>query len=356
MIGDDVRRASESSAGSAPSASPGRLTAFYEGARVLVTGGMGFIGSTLARRLNALGAEVAVLDNLNPGQGGNPANLEDIASKLEIRIGDQADAALVTEMVRGRAVVFNLCGRSAHMDSLRDPFGDLHANTAAQLTLLEAIRQHNPDARVVFAGTRSQYGRTRTLPVREDHPQVPADINGANKAAAERYHLIYHEAFGLRTCSLRLTNIFGPRQLMAHGRQGFINWFVRRAMDGEEILVYGNGTQLRDLLYVDDAVDAFLLAGMLPAAEGRAFNIASGVGMSVRALAEAVIAAAGRGTLRMVEYPTDHRPIEIGDFVADTTAAREALGWRPVVPLEEGLRRTIAFFDSRRDLYWCATT
>ncbi|HZU75862.1 MAG TPA: NAD-dependent epimerase/dehydratase family protein, partial [Dehalococcoidia bacterium] len=191
MIGDDVRRASESSAGSAPSASPGRLTAFYEGARVLVTGGMGFIGSTLARRLNALGAEVAVLDNLNPGQGGNPANLEDIASKLEIRIGDQADAALVTEMVRGRAVVFNLCGRSAHMDSLRDPFGDLHANTAAQLTLLEAIRQHNPDARVVFAGTRSQYGRTRTLPVHEDHPQVPADINGANKAAAERYHLIY---------------------------------------------------------------------------------------------------------------------------------------------------------------------
>lgn len=331
---------------------PARMAAFYHGTPVLVTGGMGFIGSTLARRLHALGAQVAVLDNLNPGQGGNPANLADIHDELEVVIGDQADAALADELVRGRAVVFNLCGRGAHADSMRDPFGDLHANNTAQLALLEAVRRRNPEAKVVFAGTRSQYGRTRTIPVREDHPQLPADINGAHKAAAERYHLIYHSAHGLRTCSLRLTNIYGPRQLMAHGRQGFFNWFLRRAMDGDEILVYGDGDQLRDLLYVDDTVEAFLLAAMAPAAEGQAFNVASGAGVSVRRLAEAAVAAAGRGCVRLVEYPTDQRPIEVGDYVADITAAREVLGWQPSVSLEEGLVRTVAYFAPRRDLYW----
>ena len=331
---------------------PARLAAFYHEMPVLVTGGMGFIGSTLARRLHDLGARVAVLDSLNPGQGGNPANLEEIQADLEIIIGDQADAELVAGLVRGRSVIFNLCGRGAHMDSMRDPLGDLHANNVTQLTLLEAVRQHSPEAKVVFAGTRSQYGRTQTVPVREDHPQAPTDINGANKLAAERYHVVYHSAHGLRTCSLRLTNIYGPRQLMAHGRQGFMNWFLRRAMDGDEILVYGDGAQLRDLLYVDDTVEAFLLAGMEPAAEGRAFNIASGAGMSVRRLAQAAVAAAGRGSVRLVEYPTDHRPIEVGDYVADITAARETLGWQPCTPLEEGLARTVAFFEPRRELYW----
>ena len=331
---------------------PARPAALYRGTPVLVTGGMGFIGSTLARRLHGMGARVAVLDSLNPGQGGNPANLEDIQEDLEIVIGDQADAVLVAGLVRGRSVIFNLCGRGAHADSMRDPFADLHSNCVAQLTLLEAVRQHNPEAKVVFAGTRSQYGSTQVLPVREDHPQEPTDINGANKIAAERYHLVYHNAHGIRACSLRLTNIYGPRHLMAHGRQGFMNWFVRRAMDGEEILVYGDGAQLRDLLYVDDAVEAFLLAGMERAAEGRAFNIASGTGVSVRRLAELAVAAAGRGRVRLVEYPTDQRPIEVGDFVADITAARETLGWQPCTPLKEGLARTVAFFEPRRELYW----
>ncbi len=339
---------------SPPSPSAG-LAGSYAGLSVLVTGGLGFIGSTLARRLDGIGARVTVLDNLNPGQGGNRANLDDMRGDIEIVTGDQADAPLVSELVRGRGLVFNLCGRVAHMDSLRDPFGDLHANATAQLTLLEALRVHNPEAKVVFAGTRSQYGRIQSLPVHEDHPQLPTDINGAHKAAAERYHMVYHAAHGLRTCSLRLTNIYGPRQLMAHGRQGFMNWFLRRAMDGEEILVYGDGMQLRDLLYVDDAVDAFLRAGVQPAADGRAFNIASGRGRGVRALAEATVAAAGRGSVRLVEYPTDHRPIEVGDYVGDITAARATLGWQPSMPLEEGLARTVAFFEPRREQYWYAT-
>lgn len=329
--------------------------ASYRGMSVLVTGGMGFIGSTLARRLCALGADVAVLDNLNPGQGGNPANLDDLCDLVKIHVGDQADAELVAGLVHGRRVIFNLCGRGAHVDSIRDPFGDLHANATAQLTLLEAARRHSPEAKVVYAGTRSQYGRTRTVPVREDHPQEPSDINGVHKAAAERYHLIYYAVHGLRTCSLRLTNIYGPRQLMAHGRQGFANWFLRRAMDGDDILVYGDGAQLRDLLYVDDAVEAFLRAGIAPAADGRSFNVGSGRGISVRALAEAAVAAAGRGSIRSVEYPSDHRPVEVGDYVADITAARDALGWQPEVELADGLRRTVEFFETRRDRYWNST-
>jgi UDP-glucose 4-epimerase len=217
------------------------------------------------------------------------------------------------------------------------------------------MREHNPGGKVVYAGTRSQYGRTQTLPVREEHPQLATDINGANKAAAERYHMVYFAAHGLRTCSLRLTNTYGPRHLMAHARQGFFNWFIRRAMDGDEILLYGDGSQLRDMLYIDDVVDAFLLAGMEPAADGLAFNIGSGKGVSVRELAELAIAAAGRGSLRLVEYPSDWRPVEVGDFVADITLAREGLGWQPSVSLDDGVARTVAFYEPRREQYWCAT-
>lgn len=332
-----------------------RLAAFYRDRPVLVTGGLGFIGSNLTRRLVELGARVTVLDNLNPGQGGNLHNLDGVCDDVEVVIGDQADRDVIARLVRGQAVIFNLCGRVAHMDSLRDPFGDLHANATAQLALLEAVRAENPAAKVIYAGSRSQYGRTRTLPVREDHPQAPTDVNGVFKAAAERLHLVYHACHGIRTCSLRLTNTYGPRQLMAHGRQGFFNWFLRRAMDGAELLVYGDGRQLRDVLYVDDAVEAFLLAGMESAADGRAFNVASGTGVRVAELATAAVRAAGRGTVRFVEYPADERPIEIGDFVADITAARAVLGWEPVTPLAEGLARTVAFFAERRHLYWNAT-
>lgn len=325
---------------------------FYQELPVLVTGGLGFIGSSLARRLVTLGARVTVLDNLNPGQGGNPHNLDGLAGALDVRLADQADPQAIGDAVAGRAVIFNLCGRVAHMDSLRDPFGDMHANVTAQIALLEAVRAGSPAARVVYAGTRSQYGRALTRPVREDHPQQPADINGVHKAAGERLHLVYHAVHGIATCSLRLTNIYGPRQLMAHGRQGFFNWFLRRAMDGEELQVYGDGRQVRDVLFIDDTVTAFLLAGMTTAAAGHAFNIATGEGHGVGELAEAAVAAAGRGSVRYIDYPAGEKPIEVGDFVADITAAQETLGWQPCTPLAEGLRRTVAFFESNHAHYW----
>jgi UDP-glucose 4-epimerase len=332
------------------------LASEYRGLPVLVTGGLGFIGSNLVIRLAGLGARVTVLDSLNAGQGGNLANIEPVKDDITLTIADQADRAIVDEVVHGAAVIFNLAGRGAHMDSVRDPLGDLHANATAQIALLESCREHNPETKVVFAGTRSQYGRTQSLPVAEDHPQLPTDINGANKIAAERYHLVYHTMHGLRACSLRLTNTYGPRQLMAHGRQGFMNWFTRLAMDGGEITVYGDGAQLRDLNYVDDVADAFLYAGIDPAADGEAFNVGSGMPVSVRRLAELVVSVAGRGRVRMVEYPPDQRPIEVGDFVADITKITSTLGWSPSVPLEQGVERTVAYFEPRRHLYWDATT
>ena len=331
---------------------PAQFSAAFAGVPVLVTGGLGFIGSNLARRLHGLGAHVTVLDNLNKDQGGSHVNLAGLETAITIVEADQADGEAVAAVVQGQQVIFNLCGRVAHMDSLRDPFGDMHSNITAQLTLLEGVRQHAPSARVVYAGTRSQYGRSQALPVHEDHPQLPTDVNGAHKAAAERLHFVYNACHGIFTTSLRLTNIYGPRQLMAHGRQGFLNWFMRLALDNQELLVYGDGAQLRDVLYVDDAVEAFLLAAITPAAEGQAFNIASGEGVSVRSLAEAVVAAAGRGAFHLVEYPSDHRPIEVGDFVAGIDAAREVLGWQPTVSLTEGLARTVAFFDQHRAGYW----
>ena len=331
------------------------LTTEYRGLPVLVTGGLGFIGSNLAIRLVQLGARVTVLDSLNPGQGGNRENLAPVAAELTVLVGDQADRGFIEEAVRGKAIIFNLAGRGAHADSIRDPFSDLHDNAAAQLELLEACHERNPEVKVVFAGTRGQYGRTRYLPVDEDHPQAPTDVNDTNKAAAERYHLVYHTIHGLRTCSLRLTNTYGPRQLMAHGRQGFMNWFMRVAMDGGEITVYGDGAQLRDVAYVDDVVEAFLLAGIDPAADGEAFNVGSGTPVSVRRIAELALAAAGRGSLRLVEYPADWRTIEIGDFAADISKIGRALGWAPTTALEDGLARTVAYFEPRRALYWDAT-
>jgi len=332
------------------------LDTAYRDLPVLVTGGLGFIGSNLAIRLVGMGARVTVLDNLNPGQGGNRENLAPVIGDVTLMLADQADREAISEAVRGKAVIFNLAGRVAHFDSIKDPFGDLHSNGTAQLALLEACRALNPETKVVFAGTRSQYGRIVQRPVREDHPQLATDLNGANKAAAERYHAVYHTVHGLRTSSLRLTNTFGPRQLMAHARQGFMNWFTRLAMDGGEILVYGDGAQLRDLVYVDDVVDAFLIAGLDPAADGEAFNIGSGDPVSVRRLAETLVAASGRGAVRSVEYPPDQRPIEIGDYVADITKVRRVLGWSPTVSLEDGIARTIAYFEPRRAVYWDATT
>ena len=270
---------------------PGDVADAYRGRRVLVTGGLGFIGSNLARRLVELGAEVVLLDSLIPEYGGNRANIAGIEEAVRVDVSDVRDADAMRAAIAGQEVLFNLAGQTSHVDSLHDPFTDLDINCRSQLSILETCRHESPDVKVVFASTRQLYGRPQYLPVDERHPVAPVDPNGVNKAAGESYHLVYGQVYGLRTCVLRLTNTYGPRMRVKDDRQTFLGTWLRLAVRGEELAIFGDGSQRRDFTYVDDAVEAFLLAGLEPAADGRAFNIASGAGASVRRLAEATVRA-----------------------------------------------------------------
>ena len=324
---------------------------FYRGRRTMITGGLGFIGSNLARRLVDVGADVLVVDALIPDHGGNRFNIAGIENQMRVSLADVRDEAAINFLVRDREIIFNLAGQVSHIDSMRDPYTDLEINCRAQLTMLEACRTHNPGVYVVFAGTRQVYGRPDRLPVDEGHLVRPADINGVNKAAGEYYHLLYNNVFGVRACSLRLTNVFGPRQLIRHNRQGFIGWFIRLAIEGREIQVFGDGSQVRDFVFVDDAADAFLRAGASDACDGQVFNVGGDEPISHRDLVAMLVDTAGSGRVRFVEWPEDKKRIDIGSFYSDSTKFRQAVGWTPQVDLHEGLRRTIAFYREHMDRY-----
>lgn len=330
---------------------PPDIAAFYRGRRVLITGGLGFIGSNLARRLVGLGADVRLVDALIPDYGGNRFNIAGLEGQLQVEIADVRDADAMNGLVRGREVIFNLAGQVSHIDSMRDPQTDLEINCRSQLTLLEACRHHNPDTKVVYAGTRQVYGRPDRLPVDETHLVRPTDINGINKAAGEQYHLVYNDVYGVRACSLRLTNVYGPRQLIRHDRQGFIGWFIRLALEGREIAIFGDGSQLRDFVYVDDAADAFLRAGLDDACNGRAFNVGGDEPIAHRDLAALLIDVAGSGTVRLAPWPDEKRRIDIGSFYTDSTRFRQATGWQPAVGLREGFDRTLAYYRAHLSHY-----
>jgi UDP-glucose 4-epimerase len=327
------------------------LREFYRGRPVLITGGAGFIGSNLAHRLVELGADVLIVDSLLPDYGGNLFNLTGVEDRLRVNIADVRQGTTMNYLVRGRDVIFNLAGQVSHIDSMRDPHTDLEINCRSQLTILEACRQYNAATKVVFAGTRQVYGRAERLPVDETHLVRPTDINGINKAAGENYHLVYNNVFGVRACSLRLTNVYGPRQLIRHNRQGFIGWFIRRALEGAEIEIYGDGSQMRDLVYVDDAADAFLRAGMLDACNGDVFNVGGSQPISHRDLVALLLDTAGRGSARCVPWPPDKQRIDIGSFYSDSSKFTRVTGWRAAVDLSEGFRRTLAYYRAHFDQY-----
>jgi UDP-glucose 4-epimerase len=334
---------------------PEEYRAFYRDRRVLVTGGLGFIGSNLARRLVESDARVLIVDSLIPGSGGNPFNISGIEDRVRVNIADVRQQSSMNQLVRDQDVIFNLAGQVSHIDSMRDPYTDLEINCRSQLSLLEACRRHNPAVKVVFAGTRQVYGRPASLPVSESHLVRPTDVNGINKAAGEYYHLVYNNVFGVRACSLRLTNVYGPRQLIEHNRQGFIGWFIRQVVEDGEIEIYGDGRQVRDLVYVDDAVDAFLRAGASDAANGAVFNVGGAQPISHVDLVRLLIRIAGRGRYRFVAWPADKRAIDIGDFYADWSLIERTFGWRPATPLDDGLARTIAFYRAHFAHYVPAT-
>jgi UDP-glucose 4-epimerase len=324
----------------------------YRGKRVLVTGGLGFIGSNLARELVDAGADVLLVDSLVPEYGGNRANVEGIEDRVTVNVSDVRDPHSFRSLVQGRDVIFNLAGQTSHLDSMTDPFTDLDINARAQLSILEACRHENPGVKVVFASTRQIYGRPAYLPVDEAHPVAPVDVNGIDKAAGEAYHLLYGQVYGLRVCALRLTNTYGPRMRVRDARQTFLGVWIKAVLRGEEFEVWGDGTQLRDLLYVDDALQAFLLAGARAEADGQVFDVGVPEPVSLAELAERLVAANGGGAYRVVPFPPERRAIDIGDFYASGAKIRAALGWEPAVPLDEGLARTLHYYREHGDRYW----
>jgi UDP-glucose 4-epimerase len=325
--------------------------AFYRGRRVLVTGGMGFIGSNLARQLVDLGADVLIVDSMIPAYGGNLFNIAGIENRLRVNLNDVRSENIMDLLVRDREVIFNLAGQVSHIDSMRDPFTDLDINCRAQLSMLEACRKFNPTVKVIFAGTRQVYGKPDRLPVSEDHLVRPIDVNGVNKAAGEYYHLLYNNAFGVRACSLRLTNVYGPRQLIKHNRQGFIGWFIRLAIEDREMQVFGDGSQMRDFVFVDDAADAFLRAGVCSGCDGEVYNVGGLEPIAHKDLVTLLVDVAGTGRVKYVPWPPDKKQIDIGSFYSDSTKFTTATGWRPRVMLREGLRRTIEFYRAHLPHY-----
>ena len=323
---------------------PPAWEAGYAGRRALVTGGAGFIGSHVARRLVQLGATVTIVDALIPDCGGNLFNIADLREQVHLRIADLRDREAIEDLVCDPDFVFNLAGQVSHIDSMIRPVDDLELNCVAHISLLEACRRRNPGVRIVYAGTRQAYGRPRYLPVDERHPRIPTDINGINKMAGEAYHLLYHRLHGMRATSLRLTNTFGPGLLIRHPRQGFLSVFLRRVLDDEPIRVYGDGSQLRDLNYVDDVVAAFLAVAADDATVGEALNLGSDPPLSLRQVAELMIEIAGSGRVERVPFPDDLKRIDIGSYYGDFARIRAAVGWQPQVPVAEGLRRTLAYY------------
>ncbi len=325
---------------------------FYANRRVLITGGLGFIGSNLARRLVDLGSQVLLVDSLVPEYGGNRFNIAGIEDQVQVNIADVRDPHAMNALAPGYDVLFNLAGQVSHLDSMADPFTDLEINARSQLFILEACRHHNPDIKIVYAGTRQSYGRPLYLPLDEEHRNRPTDVNGVNKLAGEWYHLVYGNAYGLRTCSLRLTNTYGPRQLMKHSRQGFIAWFVRLAVEGQEIQVYGDGQQRRDLTYVDDVVDAFLRAGASDAVNGQVLNLGGQEPVSLLDLAHLIVEIAGRGSVRLIPWPDQRRRIDVGDVYSSYDLIRRTLGWQPTTTTRAGLERMIRFYEENWRRYW----
>jgi UDP-glucose 4-epimerase len=324
---------------------------FYRGRSVMITGGIGFIGSNLARQLVELGADVLLVDSLIPDYGGNLFNIDGIAARLHVNVADVRQQTTMNYLVRDRDVIFNLAGQVSHIDSMRDPYTDLEINCRSQLTVLEACRNHNADVKVVFAGTRQVYGRPESLPVTEAHLVRPTDVNGINKAAGEYYHLVYNNVFGVRACSLRLTNVYGPRQLIKHNRQGFVAWFIRLAIENSTIQIYGDGSQLRDFVFVDDAADAFLRAGASDACNGEVFNIGGDRPVSHRDLTTLLLGITGSGRVEYVDWPPDKKAIDIGSFYADSSKFMQTTGWTQRVSLADGLRRTVAFYRAHLNHY-----
>ena len=323
---------------------PRQLSAYFQDKQVLITGGVGFIGSNLACHLVAMGADVLLVDSLIPKYGGNLFNIAGIRDQVRLNIADVRDEHGLRYLVQGQDVIFNLAGQVSHTDSMIDPYTDLEINARSQLSLLEACRHGNPQANIVFASTRQIYGRPQYLPVDEAHPLQPVDINGINKTAGEWYHIVYHKVYGLKTVSLRLTNTYGPRMRVKDARQTFLGWWLRQVVENKVLQVFGDGQQIRDFNYVDDVVLALLLAAYYEKANGQIYNLGAPEAINLTELADLMVEIAAQSRYEIVPFPNDRKRIDIGDYHGNYDKIRRELGWEPQIGLRDGLSQTLAYY------------
>jgi len=319
----------------------------------MITGGLGFIGSNLSHKLVDLGAEVLIIDSLIPEHGGNLFNVEDIKDKIKINLVDIRSSHSMQVLVKDQDFIFNLAGQVNHIDSMSDPLTDLEINCTSQLSLLEACRKNNKNVKIVFAGTRQIYGKPLFLPMDESHLLRPVDVNGINKMAGEWYHILYNNVYGIRACSLRLTNTYGPRQLMKkEGSQGVIPVFIRQIIDGEKLKLFGTGQQLRDMNYVDDVCDAFLLVASSEKSNGQVYNLGHHDPVSLKEFVSFLLEVNGSGEFEVVPFPEDRRKIDVGSIYCSYSKIKSELGWEPKTELKEGLRKTLEFYGKHKEHYW----
>lgn len=322
----------------------------FSNKKVLITGGIGFIGANLARRLIECDAQVTLVDSLIPEYGGNLFNIHGVADKVQVNISDVRDEHSMKYLVQGKDFLFNLAGQTSHMDSMRDPHTDMEINCRAQLSILEACRKYNPAVKVVFASTRQIYGKPDSLPVDERHPLRPTDVNGINKMAGEWYHILYNNVYGVRACAIRLTNTYGPRMRIKDARQTFLGIWVKLILEEAPFEVWG-GAQLRDFTYVEDAVEAFLLAAVQEKSNGKIYNLGGCEKISLKELAELLVKTNGGGKFVEREFPADRKRIDIGDYYADDSFIRSELGWAPKVDISKGLAATLNYYRSNLNHY-----
>jgi UDP-glucose 4-epimerase len=322
------------------------------GARCLITGGMGFIGSNLAIALVNRGAHVTIADAMIPGYGGNLFNIAPIRERVTVNFCDVRDVNVMNYLVQGQDFVFHLAGQVDHILSLSDPFPDIDMNIKGTAIVMEACKHHNPQARVIYSGTRGQYGAAVSLPVDETAPTNPKGIYEISRLTAEKIVQVYHDIHGVRSTMLRLTNVYGPRAQMHHPRYGVVNWFVRLALDDDEIKVFGDGRILRDFLYIDDTVEALLMCALSEAAYGEILNVGVDEPTDFVTLAGMLVEVAGTGRWAFAPFSAERKAQEPGDFYSDITKIGRLVGWRPRTPLRDGLAATVAFYRAHRGEYW----
>jgi len=319
--------------------------------KILITGGLGFIGSNLARRLVECGNSVTVLDSLIPEYGGNLRNLHDLREKIVVNLSDVRDPFSINELIKGQDYLFNLAGQTSHLDSMNDPFTDLDINAKAQLSILEACRKNNRNIRIVFASTRQIYGKPQYLPVDEKHPFNPVDVNGINKIAGEQYHLLYNQVHEIRSSVLRLTNTYGSRMRIKDARQTFLGIWIRNLIEKKPIQVFGDGKQRRDYNYVDDVVDALIIAATKNESVGKVYNLGAPDPLSLEDTANIMCQGIEGSDYQMIPFPEERKAIDVGDFICDYSAFRDQFGWEPKVKFEEGIKKSLEYFRTELEHY-----